>query len=222
MARSSRTVLERLAVASALAGALVLAGCSSDGTDRNTPTASSTAVTDVATAPHTDTASPTSPAPASSGTAAGPGRNADLATATFELSWEQAVEIANGRFAGQLTEVGLDWEANQWAYVVELVSDTQEYDVKISATDGAVLSESMDTLDTDDDSRDEIFDPTSVIDMQQATSAALGEVEGQITNWKLEGSSRGTFFEFEILPGDGRDDVDVRVDATSGALVEAR
>lgn len=80
----------------------------------------------------------------------------------------------------------------------------------------------MDTLGADDDSRDEIFDPTSVIDLQQATSAALGEVEGQITEWKLEGSSRGTFFEFEILPGDGRDDVDVRVDATSAAVVETR
>ncbi len=225
MVRAPSTLLGRMIVVSALGVALALGGCSGDTTNGESSVASETASTASSNSTPSENvaSSPSSTSTQSPGNAApDPDGSADLATATFYLEWNDAVEIAMDRFDGQLTKVGLDWERDQWAYAVELVSDSEEYDIKINAMDGTVLREETDRLDGDDvvESRNDIFDPATVVHLQAATEAALNEVDGRITEWKLEGSSRGTFFEFEILPNDGRGDVDVRVDAITGDVVE--
>ena len=85
-----------------------------------------------------------------------------------------------------------------------------------------MLREDTEPLDGDDavESQEDIFDPSTVVDLQDAQTAALGAVDGRITEWVLEGDNRGVFFEFEILSNDGGDDTDVRVDATTGEVVE--
>ncbi|MFT0848660.1 PepSY domain-containing protein [Actinomycetaceae bacterium L2_0104] len=215
----------RIAGTAALGAAFALAGCSGDASDPVSPQASVSSTASPATTPSPSTPAPSSSEPSSaqpSGNAEGPGRDADLATTTFDVQWQDAVDIAMERFDGQLTEVKLDWERDEWAYAVELVSDTEEYDIKISAVSEEVLREDTEPLDGDDaaEAQEDIFDPSTVVDLQGAQTAALGAVDGRIVEWVLEGDERGVFFEFEILSNDGGDDTDVRVDATNGEVVE--
>lgn len=220
MARTPRTSLRRVVFGAALAAILALSACSSDAADENSPTASDPATLETTVAPNTEqpaTSATTQGAPSPASPT--PGRDADLAVTEFKLQWNDAVNVANGRFSGKLTEVGLDWEISQWAYAVELVSDTEEYDVKIGAMDGTILKEETGSLD-DDDSRDDVFDPASVIELRQAKDAALASVAGRITEWKLEGSDGKVFFEFQILADGDDDETDVHVDATNATVVE--
>ena len=224
MKHSQRRTWGRIAGTATLGAMFALAGCSGDASDTESPQASVSSPAPTMTTPSDSTAtSPSSPSSSAQPSGdSGPGRDADLATTTFDVSWQDAVDIAMDGFDGQLTEVKLDWERDQWAYAVELVSDTEEYDVKVRAANAEVLREDIEPLYGDDvaETQEDIFDPATVVDLQDAQTAALGAVDGRITEWVLEGDNRGVFFEFEILSNDGGDDTDVRVDATTGEVVE--
>jgi len=150
----------------------------------------------------------------------GQGRDTDLATAEFALSWQDALKQAQQRFDGDLQSIGLDWEQTQYAYTVKLASQTEEYEVEIAADSGDVLGEETDTMDGDDaaESRAEIVDTATVVPWTEARDAALGVADGRIDEWKLEGDQRGPRHEFDVVTGSS-EDTEVAVDARSGEVI---
>lgn len=150
------------------------------------------------------------------------GSDRDLTAEDLDVSWQDALGTAQDAFDGRPTSIELSWETNEWAYSIELVSDTEEYEAEISASSGEVVSESSDRLDDDDaaEAESEVIDTEGLVDVDDAIQAAVDEVDGRVTEWKLDGSPRGEFFEIDVAPGDSGDDVEVTVDARSGEVVD--
>lgn len=147
-------------------------------------------------------------------------KDTDLADAEFALSWEDALDIANEQFDGDLYSVGLDWERTQFAYTVKLVSDTDEYEVEIDADSGDVLAEETEPLDDDDaaEKTSEIIDVEQVVPWSDALDAALNEADGRIDEWKLEGTEQGAQYQFDI-DQPSSEDLEVSIDAYTGEFL---
>lgn len=182
-------------------------------------------------------APPTSPSgPASSDSSAsstsGPGASGstgpsptgpadvDLARYQPEISWQQALATAREKFDGRPTSVELGWERGGLVYTVELISDSQEYEVEIDADDGQVLAESTDGLDDDEakSAGGKVIDTPGIVAVTDAMAAATEATPGRVEEWKLARNSGGVYYEFDIVSGTG-DDTEVHVDATSGKVL---
>ena len=167
-----------------------------------------------------DSAEPPASEPPADETSSDKTRDTDLADAEFALSWEDALDIANEQFDGDLYSVGLDWERTQFAYTVKLVSDTDEYEVEIDADSGDVLAEETESLDDDDaaEKTSEIIDVEQVVPWSDALDAALNEADGRIDEWKLEGTEQGAQYQFDIDHPSG-EDLEVSIDAYTGEFL---
>ncbi|MGI6878398.1 PepSY domain-containing protein [Microbacterium sp. gxy059] len=143
----------------------------------------------------------------------------DLSSFEASVTWQDAVTTAQESFDGDLISIGLERERSEYAYSVELASDSEEYEATISATSGEVLHEESEKLDDDDAAEiaEEIIDAAGLVEPADALAAATGEVEGTVTSWSLDRDWEGTFFEVEVLTSAG--DRDVVVDAESGEVV---
>jgi len=149
-------------------------------------------------------------------------RGADLATAQFAVSWEDAVDTARGNFDGELAEVGLDWTRDRYAYKIELVSDTEEYELRIDADSGEQFGERTEKIESDDlaEKRAEAVDLGDVVPWKEALATALDARSGTVNEWKLEGAKHGPRWEFDI-GGESGEDVEATIDARTGELIGA-
>lgn len=148
-------------------------------------------------------------------------RGADLATTDFATSWEDALATGRSGFDGELAEIVLDWQRDRYAYTIELVSDTEEYEVRVDADTGEAFDEQSETIDSDDvaEKQNEVVDVDAVVSWDDALQTALGARDGTVTEWKLEGTEQGPQYQFDIESGDA-EDAEVTVDAESGELLE--
>lgn len=148
-------------------------------------------------------------------------RGADLATTEFAIAWTDAVDTATANFDGALAEIELDWRGDRYAYKVELVSDSEEYEVRIDADSGEQFGEQTEVIDADDvaEKQAETVDPQAVVPWSEALAAALDAHSGAVNEWKLEGTERGPEYTFDI-DGGSDDDREVSVDAATGKVTE--
>lgn len=146
----------------------------------------------------------------------------DLAALEFDVAWQDAVGAAQDAFEGDLIAVELEQERGEWLYTIELTSNTQEFEAKISAESGELVGEEREHLEPDDaaEAADEVIEPDGLISAADAMTAATAEVAGAVHSWQLDGSWDGTFFDIEIQASDMPGDVEVTVDAETGDVVE--
>ncbi|OUZ07245.1 hypothetical protein BHE97_17215 [Aeromicrobium sp. PE09-221] len=75
----------------------------------------------------------------------------------------------------------------------------------------------------DDDDRAEkaaeVVSVGDVVELDDAMGTALAEYDGRIVEWKLEGTSRGPRYQFDIRADGDSEDVEVSVDAVSGEFL---
>lgn len=199
--------------AAALALGLTLAGCApaSDTTNSSPDSGSSSGSADDGATQGSDEGGDTGGATE---------RGADLATTEFEVSWQDAVETAMGNFDGELAEVELDWNRDRYAYSIELVSDSEEYEVRIDADTGEQLSEETEPIDSDDvaEKTSEVVDLDNIVSWEDALATALDAQDGTVNEWKLEGTKHGPQWQFDVDAESG-EDYEVTVDAVSGDLI---
>lgn len=107
-------------------------------------------------------------------------------------------------------------------YKVELLSADTEYEVQYDAESLAKLSDERDDLgDEAAKKRTKIFDPDSVIDLDQAAGAARKQRDGSIREWKIEGKDTGLVqYEFDIRPSGASDDTEVQINAKDGSVIK--
>jgi len=148
-------------------------------------------------------------------------KDTDLADAEFALSWEDALDLAGQQFDGQLHSIGVDWNLTRFTYTVQLVSDTEEYEVEIDADNGDLLTEETESLDGGDaaEMSSEIVDVKRVVPWSDALDAALNEADGRIVEWKLEGTDHGAQYQFDIDQTSG-EDLEISVDAYTGEFLD--
>lgn len=211
-------------MAAARVAALGLVACSSpdDAQPQDTP---GSVITE-STAPQSPASSPAAPETSpteqesSPGQDQSPGQDRDLRSTEVSVSWQDAIKAAQDEFDGDPTSVKLEWQRDGLLYTVELVSDTEEYEAKVDPETGEIVREDRENLDSDDraEAQEDVFDPSEVVDLADAMETALGEVDGPVTEWQLEGDEDGVFYTFDI--GEGRDDVEVTIDALTGEFIE--
>ncbi len=144
----------------------------------------------------------------------------DLAITQFAISWLDAVDIAKKQFDGGVTEVELDWNINRYAYKIELVSATEEYEVLIDADTGEKTNQKTERIDADDlaTKQSEVIDLDRIVPWEEALAAALAAQAGIVDEWNLEGRAEGPQYQFDIVDTSGND-FDVILDAMTGKVL---
>lgn len=148
-------------------------------------------------------------------------RGADLAITEFTISWEDAVDAALVNFDGELAEFELDWHRDRYAYDVELVSDVEEYEVRVDADTGEQYDERTEKIETDDlaEKQAEVVNLDAVVSWDDAVAAALDAQSGTVNEWKLEGTKHGPQYEFDV-DDDSGEDYEVSVNAETGEVIK--
>lgn len=82
------------------------------------------------------------------------GNEKKKATATM-LTKQQAIQIAQSKASGKVTEVELDDDDNRLVYEIEIRNGKMEYDFEIDAKTGAIIKYEEDLDDDDDDDLDD-------------------------------------------------------------------
>lgn len=190
---------------------LMLAGCSGGADSAYDSTASSNSQSDAS-----GQGDGTNGSDAVSATPFG----ADLAVTQFAVSWLDAVDIAKKQFEGGVTEVELDWNINRYAYKIELVSATEEFEVLIDADTGERSNENTERIDAEDlvTKQSEVIDLDQIVPWEDAHAAALAAQAGSVDEWNLEGRAEGPQYQFDIVDASGND-FDVILDAMTGKVV---
>lgn len=130
---------------------------------------------------------------------------------------EEAVAAASENFDGELVEVELDDEDNQWIYKVDMESESEEYEVKLSVDDLSVVEEQ--TESNDDFDTDEHFSYGDAVPAEEAVQTAMDETNGELEGWTLDRDDGQLQYEVDMKNGDNEDS-DVTINAENGEIVE--
>ena len=142
----------------------------------------------------------------------------ELDMASFSKSIEDAIEEAKSRFDGQLTDIGVSKENNQYVYKIELESDTEEYEVSLDVNDLSVVKEETEAEDDENDNK--YFNYSDLVKVEDAIQTAKDNVNGKVTEWSTDFDDGNLYYEIEITQDNGND-VDVKIDAYTGDFVES-
>lgn len=148
---------------------------------------------------------------------------ADVVSDPPPKAMQEALDAALNEFSGDVTKIELEpGLGGRLEYKIELISSDTEYEVQYDASTLEKLSEEREALGEDaDQERQQAFDPDAVVSLEEAVNAARDYQAGAITEWKLEGKDNGLVqYEFDIQPGADADDVEVKVNAMDGSVIE--
>ena len=156
---------------------------------------------------------------------AGANQNLDQASVngkekTSILTNEEITEKALAKVDGTVTEVELERKLSGSVYEVEIKKDGYEYDLDLDAVTGEVLKEDKSTDDDEaglDDNTTKSDSSDVAITHEAAIEIALKEAAGTVTEIELERDNGRTYYEIEIE--EGTKEVDIEVDAKSGAVL---
>lgn len=214
--RSSLLARGSAALAAAVLG-LALAGCAD--TD-NTPT------------------TPADPAATAAGEASEAAETAaaddprddgrDIVAEPPAKSWEEALAAATEAFPNsQPIMIQLERKDDgKLQYEIDLVSETEKYEVDMDADTLDKTEEDKEGLGADADSeRNRRFNPDELqTNLERAVEVARGEQAGSINKWKIEGNNDENkpkvHYEFEMDRDNAPGDETIKVDAATGELIQ--
>ncbi len=216
--------MRRHLIALAVAACIAATGCTSaDPTDTPAPTVMATStsgstdpVPTEATVEETSAEESGTPEAGESTQTDSPGEDADLATQTFSITPQQAIDKGLEKSGdGIVHSIELDWSRyhNAWVYELDILVGDVDNDVDVHADTGEILEHEQD--DTDD--QEQAIDLDSPMTWETARDKALDAVQGRITSWKLEWDDKATSYEFDIEDSTG-DEIEVEVNAQTGAV----
>lgn len=156
---------------------------------------------------------------------AGANQNLDQASVngkekTSILTNEEITEKALAKVDGTVTEVELERKLSGSVYEVEIKKDGYEYDLDLDAVTGEVLKEDKSKDDDEaglDDNSTKSDSSDVAITHEAAIEIALKEAAGTVTEIELERDNGRTYYEIELE--EGNKEVDIEVDANSGAVL---
>lgn len=121
-----------------------------------------------------------------------------------------------------IINIELDTTLGSYYYTIEGVDDTNEYDVKVSATDQSVAEDRTEYLDADEQNgiaRNDALDLTNLLPISTISDTALAEAGvGTITEWNLEKELSTTYWEVTVRVNNR--ETSVSIDAQTGDVLE--
>lgn len=201
--------LPKLMMAGAMAGALALAGCSTDDSDEAVQ--DQVQPTDAATTEGGEATQEESPEDS-----AAEGKERDLLANPTLITPDEAMSIGQQEAGGGIVyKLKIDWsdDHDAWKWEVKVLNGTTEYEVELDAMTG-------DILETDSDSTD---DSEQAIDLQtmspeDAMKKAQEKGEGRVSEWKLQWDDGRMIYEVELTDASGND-TEYNVDTASGEVI---
>ncbi len=141
----------------------------------------------------------------------------DLREASFAVDVARALQISAEETGAEEVVFTIELEFSRhydaWVWTIETLAAGTDHDVEIDAESGQVLDHEQDSSDD----QEQAVDATDPMTPERAMELATAEVDGRVRAWKLEWDDGAMRYEVEVLRS-GNDDVDVLVDAASGAV----
>ena len=137
----------------------------------------------------------------------------------FEVSLDDAVAKFKETFNQEGIEISgveLDEDDGKYAYDIQGFLDNTEYEAKIDAESGEVISKEEEQDDDDDDRDDDIaIDFVEIISPKEAMEKALENNTGYVKSYEIDHDDDRLVYEIDIEDGD-----DVELDAKTGDILE--
>ena len=135
----------------------------------------------------------------------------------FKISLDDAVKKFKDEFkveGMEISSVELDKDNEKYAYDITGFNGNDEYEAKVDAESGEILSKEQ---DSEDDSNDQkAIDFAKVKDAKEAIDKALENNKGFVKSYELDVNDEGkTIYEIDVVGGD-----DVELDAETLDIIQ--
>ncbi len=135
----------------------------------------------------------------------------------FKISLDDAVKKFKDEFKVEgieISSVELDKDNEKYAYDIKGFNGNDEYEAKVDAESGEILSKEQ---DSEDDSNDQkAIDFAKVKDAKEAIDKALENNKGFVKSYELDVNDEGkTVYEIDVVGGD-----DVELDAETLDIIQ--
>lgn len=135
----------------------------------------------------------------------------------FKISLDDAVKKFKEEFKAEEIEVSsleFDEDNGKYAYDIKGFNGNDEYEAKIDADSGEILSKEQDK--EDDSSDKKAIDFTKIKDAKEAIKKALENNKGFVKSYELDVNDEGkTIYEIDVVDGD-----DVELDAETLDIIQ--
>ncbi|QNQ81088.1 PepSY domain-containing protein [Lactobacillus sp. PV034] len=140
--------------------------------------------------------------------------------ATIKLSQADAISKFHKQYSGKdVKEINLKPEKNKYVYEIEGFDRTHEYEVKIDANTGKILSHKSEKSNLDQ-LNEQALDVDKLISRNQATKIAEKKVKGTATAWDLTHDNKKTVWEVEVTKGNKKHEVTINAETKKVISVE--
>ncbi|QNQ84285.1 hypothetical protein FP435_07570 [Lactobacillus sp. PV037] len=141
-------------------------------------------------------------------------------TAQIKLSQTDAINKFHEKYKGkEVKEISLEKENGSYVYNIDGFDKTHEYEVKVNATSGKILSNKTEKADLDE-MNEKALDVDNLISRNEATKIAEKKVSGTADKWDLKQSGKNTIWEIEVVDGTTKHEVQINAKTKEVLKVE--
>ncbi|MCS0672764.1 PepSY domain-containing protein [Cytobacillus firmus] len=135
------------------------------------------------------------------------------------ITVEEAKKIALSEAEGRVESIELERANGKQYYEVDIENGKEDFDIKVHALDGEVISINKERNDDDDDDQSEKeVNRENVISEQKAIEIAEKEVNGTMKEIEIDEDDGQILYEVELQTNKGEADVDI--DAETGKVLK--
>ena len=136
----------------------------------------------------------------------------------FAISLEDAVDKFKETFDDpsiEISSVDLSEDDGKYAYDIQGFKENYEYEAKIDAESGEIISKEEEQDDDNDDKDDDVaIDFVEIISPKEAMEKALENNKGYVKSYEIDHDDDRLVYEIDIEDGD-----DVELDAKTGDIL---
>lgn len=135
------------------------------------------------------------------------------------ITVEEAKKIALSEAEGRVESIELERVKGKQYYEIDIDNGEEDFDIKINALDGKVISINKERDDDDDnDQSEKEINGENIISEQKAIEIAEKEVNGMMKEIEIDEDDGQILYEVELQTNKGEADVDI--DAETGKVVK--
>ncbi|MGA5692304.1 PepSY domain-containing protein [Cytobacillus pseudoceanisediminis] len=134
------------------------------------------------------------------------------------ITVEEAKKIALSEAEGRVESIELERANGKQYYEIDIENGKEDFDIKVHALDGEVISINKRNDDDDDDQSEKEVNRENVISEQKAIEIAEKEVNGTMKEIEIDEDDGQILYEVELQSNKGEADVDI--DAETGKVLK--
>lgn len=128
----------------------------------------------------------------------------------FNHTPNEAIDFAKENFNGELTQLNIEMEDDEWEYKVELENEDEGYEVELSVNMLSILDEDIE----DGGDSEDTFNYEDLIPYDEAIQTAKNEGGGEFKEFQLSKDDNLIKYEVKLV-----NDVEVEINAETGEVI---